>query len=129
MGFDSSVWVFYYPEDLIWCRCSVICKPSCSWQTSGDFLPCYDNILHFAKQLDCFDVVSKSRRTYLPILRPFLCGHVQAQNVYKHPVWLFLSLSVEVLARSSIVPSVRPMKSKNLASLPLYLSLVMAAFI
>ena len=74
MGFDSSVWVFYYPEDLIWCRCSVICKPSCSWQTSGDFLPCYDNILHFAKQLDCFDVVSKSRRTYLPICGPFFVG-------------------------------------------------------
>ena len=74
MGFDSSVWVFYYPEDLIWCRCSVICKPSCSWQTSGDFLPCYDNILHFAKQLDCFDVISKSRRTYSPICDPFFVG-------------------------------------------------------
>ena len=129
MGFDSSVWVFYYPEDLIWCRCSVICKPSCSWQTSGDFLPCYDNILHFAKQLDCFDVVSKSRRTYLPICDPFFVGMCKRRMFTNTQSGSFLLLSVEVLARSSIVPSVSPMKSKNLASLPLYFSLVMGAFI
>src|ERR671915_1160111 len=41
----------------------------------------------------------------------------------------YLPLSVRVLAPSSIVPPVMPMKSKNLTRLPLYFSLVIGAFI
>jgi hypothetical protein len=43
------------------------------------------NVIHFAEQLNCFDVVSDCCRAYLSISDPFFLSLCKSQNVYKHP--------------------------------------------
>ena len=62
---DSAVRVLYYPTNLVKYRRSVVCKALCSWQASGDFFPCYGDVVHLTDQSDCLDVVSEGRRAYL----------------------------------------------------------------